>query len=85
MLDVIKYMPDFMTSKGNYRYIMADIVIDNNRYRIKKIFQGLNWNPKLRSPLTEPGVNVGEGDCILEVNGKDSDWPATAQWIRFLR
>jgi tricorn protease len=47
----------------------ADYSIDKNRYRIKKIYGGLNWNPNLRSPLTEPGVNAKEGDYILAVNG----------------
>ena len=49
----------------------ADYEVSNNRYRIKKIYGGLNWNPTLRSPLTEPGVNVQKGDYILEVNGKE--------------
>lgn len=49
----------------------ADYSIDKNRYRIKKIYGGLNWNPNLRSPLTEPGVNANEGDYILAVNGKN--------------
>ena len=49
----------------------ADYKIENNRYRISKIYGGLNWNPKLRSPLTEPGVNVNVGDYILEVNGEE--------------
>ncbi len=46
----------------------ADYAVDKNRYRIKKIYGGLNWNPALRSPLTEPGVNAKEGDYILAVN-----------------
>ena len=49
----------------------ADYTISNNRYQLKKIFGGLNWNPNLRSPLTEPGVNAKVGDYILAVNGKD--------------
>ena len=49
----------------------ADYTTDKNRYRIKKIYGGLNWNPNLRSPLTEPGVNVKEGDYLLAVNGQD--------------
>lgn len=49
----------------------ADYSVDKNRYRIKKIYGGLNWNPNLRSPLTEPGVNANEGDYILAVNGKE--------------
>ncbi|HJT70476.1 MAG TPA: PDZ domain-containing protein, partial [Terriglobales bacterium] len=39
-------------------------------YRFKKIYSGENWNQDLRSPLTEPGVNVKEGDYLLAVNGR---------------
>ncbi len=49
----------------------ADFTVVSNRYRIEKIYGGLNWNPDLRSPLTEPGVNVKPGDYILAVNGRD--------------
>ncbi len=49
----------------------ADFAVENNRYRIKKVFEGLNWNPHLRSPLTEPGLNVVAGEYILAVNGVD--------------
>ncbi|RYY41845.1 MAG: peptidase S41 [Chitinophagaceae bacterium] len=49
----------------------ADYETANNRYRIRKIYGGLNWTPELRSPLTEPGVNVQVGDYILKVNGAD--------------
>jgi tricorn protease len=49
----------------------ADFTVAENRYKISKIYGGLNWNPDLRSPLTEPGLNVKTGDFILAVNGKD--------------
>jgi tricorn protease len=49
----------------------ADYTISDNRYRIEKIYGGLNWNPDLRSPLTEPGLNIKKGEYILAVNGKD--------------
>ena len=49
----------------------ADYTIANNRYRFKKIYGGLNWNPELRSPLTEPGVNVKAGEYLLAVNSQD--------------
>ncbi len=39
-------------------------------YRFKKIYKGENWNAGLRSPLTEPGVDVKEGEYLLAVNGK---------------
>ncbi|HEU5161986.1 MAG TPA: PDZ domain-containing protein [Thermoanaerobaculia bacterium] len=38
-------------------------------YRIAKIFPGENWHEDFRSPLTEPGVNVKQGDYILAVDG----------------
>jgi tricorn protease len=49
----------------------ANYVVKNNRYQIAKIFGGLNWTPDLRSPLTEPGVDVNQGDYIIAVNGKN--------------
>ena len=45
----------------------ADYAIENGRYRFKKIYGGLNWNPELRAPLTEPGVNVKAGEYLLAV------------------
>jgi tricorn protease len=47
----------------------ADFAIENGHYRIKHIFTGENWNPDLRAPLSGPGVQVSEGDYLLEVNG----------------
>jgi tricorn protease len=41
------------------------------RYRIVKIFQGENWNDSRRSPLTEQGVDVKEGDYLLQINGRE--------------
>jgi len=49
----------------------ADYAVENGRYRFKKIFGGLNWNPDLRSPLTEPGVDVKQGEYLLAVGGVD--------------
>jgi len=49
----------------------ADYIVVNNKYRFKKIYGGLNWNPKLRSPLTEPGVNIKTGEYLLAVNGQE--------------
>jgi len=53
----------------------ADYTVDNNRYRFAKVYGGLNWNPELRSPLTEPGVDVREGEYLLAVDGKDLKYP----------
>ena len=54
----------------------ADYSVENGRYRFKKVYGGLNWNPELRSPLTEPGVDVKAGEYLLAVNGKDIRPPA---------
>ncbi|MFL1897462.1 PDZ domain-containing protein [Aquimarina sp. 2-A2] len=48
----------------------ADYKVANNRYQFEKIYGGLNWTPDLRSPLTEPGVNVKKGEYLIEVDGK---------------
>lgn len=39
-------------------------------FRVEKILEGANWSNSLRSPLTEIGVGVKEGDFIIAVNGK---------------
>lgn len=49
----------------------ADYAIENGRYRFTKVYGGLNWNPELRAPLTEPGVNVQAGEYLLAVRGQD--------------
>jgi tricorn protease len=49
----------------------ADYAVENGRYRFKKVFGGLNWNPGLRAPLTEPGVDVREGEYLIAVDGQD--------------
>src|SRR5262249_49589963 len=45
--------------------------IENGRYRIARVYNGENWNPQFRAPLTQPGVNVVAGDYLLAVNGRE--------------
>jgi tricorn protease len=49
----------------------ADYKIENGRYRFSRIYDGENWNPQLHAPLTQPGVNVSEGEYLLAVNGRE--------------
>ena len=49
----------------------CDYKIENGRYRFARIYNGENWNPQLRAPLTQPGVNVKVGDYLIAVNGKE--------------
>ena len=51
----------------------ADFTIENNKYRIKKIYTGESWNATVRSPLSAPGLNVKPGDYLLAVNGVPLD------------
>ena len=54
----------------------ADLAVDQGHYRIDRIYTGENWNPDLRAPLSAPGIDVSEGDYILEVNGRALAAPA---------
>jgi tricorn protease len=49
----------------------ADYRIENGRYRFAKVYSGESWNPQLRAPLTQPGVNVKEGEYLLAVKGRE--------------
>ena len=49
----------------------ADYTIENGRYRFARVYNGENWNPQTRAPLTQPGVNVVAGEYLLAVNGRE--------------
>jgi tricorn protease len=49
----------------------ADYKIENGRYRFARVYNGENWNPQTKAPLTQPGVNVVAGEYLLAVNGRD--------------
>ena len=38
-------------------------------FKIDEIIEGANWSKKLKSPLTELGVDASNGDYIIEING----------------
>jgi tricorn protease len=49
----------------------CDFKVENERYRFAKIYDGENWNPQLRAPLTQPGIEVNVGDYLIAVNGRE--------------
>jgi tricorn protease len=51
----------------------ADFTVENNQYRIQKIYHGDRWNPFIVAPLATAGVDVEEGDAILAINGHSLD------------
>ena len=63
----------------NVGLLGADYEVDaaSGMYRIKKIFAGENWDAHSRSPLTEPGVNIKEGDYLVAINGRGLLAPQT--------
>ena len=48
----------------------ANLVQENNRWRIKRIYTTESWNPGLVAPLAQPNLKVQEGDYLLAVNGQ---------------
>jgi tricorn protease len=51
----------------------ADFKVENNLYRIQRIYRGDRWNPFLVGPLAATGVKASEGDAILAINGHALD------------
>jgi tricorn protease-like protein len=51
-------------------------------YRITRIYQGAAWDADARGPLSQPGINVREGDYLLAVNGVPLD-TAKDPWAAF--
>lgn len=49
----------------------ADYELDTKSgfYKITKILDGMNWEENLRSPLTEAGLGIKEGDYIIKIDG----------------
>lgn len=51
----------------------ADIAVENGHFKLKKIYTGESWNPDVKAPLNQPGLNVKEGQYIVAVNGQPID------------
>ena len=50
----------------------ADLKADKSgRYIITKIYKGENWNEDTRSPLTEQGIDINEGDYLISLNNNN--------------
>jgi len=62
------FEPDHSPKPG---LLGADYTVDHDRYKFAHIYNGENWNPALHAPLTQPGVNVKEGEYLLAVNGRE--------------
>ena len=63
------YRPQPSYSQG---FLGADFQFDpqHNAWLITHIYHGDVWDPSADSPLHQPGINVQQGDWLLEVNGR---------------
>ncbi|MCA1605488.1 MAG: PDZ domain-containing protein, partial [Acidobacteria bacterium] len=66
-------MPDVPPVQGGL--LGADFAIENDRYRVTRIYDNESWNPDLRAPLAAPGANVAVGDYVLAINGVELKAP----------
>jgi tricorn protease len=60
----------------------VDWELDDGTYRVARVIRGAPWDADVRSPLSQPGVGVSEGDYILAVNGIPLD-PNRDPWAAF--
>ncbi len=60
----------------------CDFALEGGAYRIAKIYAGAPWDVEARSPLSEPGAGVKEGEYLLAVDGVPVD-PKTDPWAAF--
>jgi tricorn protease len=51
----------------------CDFELHDGAYRIKKIYRGAPWDSDARGPLSQPGVDVKEGDYLLAVDNVPLD------------
>jgi tricorn protease len=49
----------------------VNLEIEDDRFRIARVYTGESWNPFVKAPLAEPGNEAREGDFILSVNGQE--------------
>jgi len=60
-------MPGVDTSRVGL--LGADLVANDGRWQIERIYTFEAWNPNLTAPLAGPGLNVQEGHYVVAVNG----------------
>jgi tricorn protease len=61
-------MPD--RKRVNVGMLGVDFEPEGGFFRLKKIYKGENWSDDTRSPLTEPGLKVREGNYLIAVDGR---------------
>ncbi|MEQ8329210.1 MAG: PDZ domain-containing protein [Longimicrobiales bacterium] len=53
----------------------VDLAVVDGFYRIERIYDGEDWTPGLRGPLSHPGMGVEEGDFLVAIDGRPLQAP----------
>jgi tricorn protease len=61
--------PDAGTPPPSASLLGADYEVVGNNVRFKKVYKGSSFEEGRRGPLNAPGVNVSDGDYLLEIDG----------------
>jgi len=51
-------------------HLGADYEVSSDHIRFKKIYRGLSYDASRMGPLGDPGIEVNEGDFLLEIDGQ---------------
>lgn len=73
------------TDEGEARsfgYLGVDWELSEGAYRIANVITGAPWDSEVRSPLSQPGINIRKGEYVLAVNGEPLDIKK-APWAAF--
>ena len=49
----------------------VDLIVENGRWKISRIYTAESWNPGLTSPLDRPDLKVKEGHYLVGINGEE--------------
>ena len=58
-------------AKNKVGLLGADFAPENGGWLIERIYTTENWNPKLTSPLDQPGLKVKKGNYLVGINGQE--------------
>ena len=59
------------TERSRVGLLGADLMAENGRWRITRIYTTESWNPRLSSPLDRPGLDVKAGTYLVGINGRE--------------
>jgi tricorn protease len=59
------------TDRSSAAVLGADLVAENNRWKINRIYHTESWNPGLSSPLDRPGIKAEAGYYLVGINGNE--------------